>query len=639
MSKINKQDLLEIKYTLKIYIRIIFYIDNLFLIKNRSLTSSEGENVSDALIQHGLFRRAYDQINSYSFTQFMLQNMFTKICSESHTGKCDEYDELSKLFKNIGLNTNDIKTIKTKLFKVLDEINARITQSERVKAMKAKIKKLIEELNKQQDVETILNKIKELLGEKRTDGQPLMEDQKLQALINDIFTNIESGQDEGGLNRLGAGRGKERDPTDPKTGEISTQTNPETGEIPTQTNPKTGEIPTQTQDMATQPPVNDTTDANLIAASLIANMDKQPQGEPPKPEPPPEPPAEAPVNDTTDANLIAAALIANMDDQPPPAPPAEPPPAPPPVNDTTDANLIAAALIANMDNQPQGEQPPPEPPPVNDTTDANLIAAALIANMDNQPQEPPAPAPAPAPEPEAEAAEKEAEAKAEIIKDGYILPKLDEKLKEKEKMQNQAKMNINSLIAYIATQATTEEKKRESDYQTTIHEQFKKVPLNILIQVFNEFDNIILPKANSNETEVWLKKKLKDAIIFDIILNVLIKYYKDTKVNSSIENIYEEFITTITTSRINKTVIDKIEKSSDKSIINKIKNILTRNEATTDEKKAAFMKAIDDIENKNLTIGTQNPKGGVNTLKNTKKLRKSKTRSNKTRKRNTKLKN
>ena len=51
------------------------------------------------------------------------------------------------------------------------------------------------------------------------------------------------------------------------------------------------------------------------------------------------------------------------------------------------------------------------------------------------------------------------------------------------------------------------------------------------------------------------------------------------------------------------------------------------------------MKAIDDIENKDLIIGTQNPKGGVNTLKNTKKLRKSKTRSNKTRKRNTKLKN
>ena len=320
MSKINKQDLLEIKYTLKIYIRIIFYIDNLFLIKNRSLTSSEGENVSDALIQHGLFRRAYDQINSYSFTQFMLQNMFTKICSESHTGKCDEYDELSKLFKNIGLNTNDIKTIKTKLFKVLDKINARITQSERVKAMKAKIKKLIEELNKQQDVEAILNKIKELLGEKGTDGQPLMKDKELQELINDIFTNIESGQDEEGLNRL-AGKKRERD------------TIPPPGALPKTTADQGSQTELQTQNQATgtsenpepQPPVNDTTDANLIAAALIANMDNQP------------PPAE------------------------PPAPPAEPPPAQPLVNDTTDANLIAAALIANMDNQPPPAEPPAAP--------------------------------------------------------------------------------------------------------------------------------------------------------------------------------------------------------------------------------------------------------------------------------------
>ena len=219
------------------------------------------------------------------------------------------------------------------------------------------------------------------------------------------------------------------------------------------------------------------------------------------------------------------------------------------------------------------------------------------------------------------------------------MTKLDEKLKEKEKMQNQAKMNINSLIAYIVTQATMEEKIREAGYHKLTHKQFKKVPLNILIEVFNNFDNIILPKANSNETEVWLKKKLEDAIIFDIILNVLIKYYKDTKVNSSIENIYEEFITTITTSRINKTVIDNIENSSAGPIINKIKNILTRKEPTTDEKITAFMEAIDDIENEDLIIGTQNPKGDVNILKNTKKLRESKTRSNKTRKRNTKLKN
>ena len=221
----NKQDLLEIKYTLKIYIRIIFYIDNLFLIKNRSLTSSEGENISDALIQHGLFRRGYDEVNSYSFTQFMLQNMFTKICSESHTGNCDEYDELSKLFKNIGLNNSDIKNIKKKLFELLDKINAKITQTEKVKAMKAKIKKLIMNLNihvEQQDIEAILNEIKNLLGEKGPDGQPLMDIKELQALINAIFTGLESSQDEEGLNRL-AGRKIARDTINPST---ATQTDP-----------------------------------------------------------------------------------------------------------------------------------------------------------------------------------------------------------------------------------------------------------------------------------------------------------------------------------------------------------------------------------------------------------------------------
>ena len=108
-KKINKSDLLEMKYILKIYVRLIFYIDRLLTNKNRTLTVSENENIRDALMQHGMFRRSYDQINSYSFSQFMLQTMFSKICGQSHTGKCDEYDEISKLFGSIGLNTIDIK--------------------------------------------------------------------------------------------------------------------------------------------------------------------------------------------------------------------------------------------------------------------------------------------------------------------------------------------------------------------------------------------------------------------------------------------------------------------------------------------------------------------------------------------------
>ena len=145
-EKINKNELLQLKYSLKLYVRIIFYIDRLFAIKNRTLTVSEKENTKDALMHHGVFRRSYDQINSYSFSQFMLQTMFAKICGQSQSDKCDEYDDISKLFESIGLNNIDIKNIKERLFQVTDLINSKIRQTEKVIRMKANIKKLIMDL-------------------------------------------------------------------------------------------------------------------------------------------------------------------------------------------------------------------------------------------------------------------------------------------------------------------------------------------------------------------------------------------------------------------------------------------------------------------------------------------------------------
>ena len=133
---INKSELLHMQYTLKIYVRLIFYIDRLFANKNRTLTVSEKENIRDALMQHGMFRRSYAQVNSYSFSQFMLQTMFAKICGQSQSNKCDEYDEIIKLFESIGLNNNDIKDIKIRLFRVTDSINAKIRQTEKVIKMK-----------------------------------------------------------------------------------------------------------------------------------------------------------------------------------------------------------------------------------------------------------------------------------------------------------------------------------------------------------------------------------------------------------------------------------------------------------------------------------------------------------------------
>jgi hypothetical protein len=220
----------DIKYTLKIYIRLIFYIDRLLTNKNRTLTVSENENIRDALMQHGMFRRSYDQINSYSFSQFMLQTMFSKICGQSHTGKCDEYDEISKLFGSIGLNTIDIKIIKIRLFEVIDLINSKITQTEKVIQMRTAIKKLIMDLSSRPDLDKIIEEFKELLKQKGLDGKPLIEDPNLQGLINDILTNIDNngpGQDVV-PNRV-AGNRRPKNPGENPQANIDTQTVTNTG--------------------------------------------------------------------------------------------------------------------------------------------------------------------------------------------------------------------------------------------------------------------------------------------------------------------------------------------------------------------------------------------------------------------------
>jgi hypothetical protein len=376
-KKINKSDLLEMKYILKIYIRLIFYIDRLLTNKNRTLTVSENENIRDALMQHGMFRRSYDQINSYSFSQFMLQTMFSKICGQSHTGKCDEYDEISKLFGSIGLNTIDIKIIKIRLFEVIDLINSKITQTEKVIQMRTAIKKLIMDLSSKKDLETILAELRELMQQKGLDGKSLIEDQNLQGLINDILTNIESnGQQQGVVPNRVAGNIRPKKPganTDPNPLAIIGTQRPEVvPEVVPKVVPK---VVPQPQPEVVQPvPGQGTPDADIIAAALIANLDNVPLPEPAPeviqpPPPPPPPPLPQPqpevVPGTPDANLIAAALIANLDNVPLPEPAPEviqppPPPPPPPGQNTTDANLIAAALIANMNDMPR---PPPSPLP------------------------------------------------------------------------------------------------------------------------------------------------------------------------------------------------------------------------------------------------------------------------------------
>jgi hypothetical protein len=224
----NKSELLHMQYTLKIYVRLIFYIDRLFANKNRTLTVSEKENIKDALMQHGMFRRSYAQVNSYSFSQFMLQTMFAKICSQSQSNKCDEYDEIIKLFESIGLNNNDIKDIKIRLFRVTDSINAKIRQTEKVIKMKTAIKELIMNLANESDLTQIIEKIKKLMQEPGLDGNPLINDTDLQGLINDNILNNNPEQRQGaseegqvqterGPDKPALGKGKSEDKEDTDT--------------------------------------------------------------------------------------------------------------------------------------------------------------------------------------------------------------------------------------------------------------------------------------------------------------------------------------------------------------------------------------------------------------------------------------
>ena len=199
--KITKQDLEGLKVTLKIYIRMILYIDNLFNIKSRNLESSEEENIGDALKQHGMFRRLSDQINSYSFTEFMLNQLFHEACRDTNPSKCAEYDEFSKLFREIKFTKLDIEEFQRKLFNILDRINAKITQTRKVKAMKSEITKLINNLNnasKKQDIDKIIKDITDLLKQEKIDSEESSDDAPFMAditnLINDLFYNDNEGQ-------------------------------------------------------------------------------------------------------------------------------------------------------------------------------------------------------------------------------------------------------------------------------------------------------------------------------------------------------------------------------------------------------------------------------------------------------------
>jgi len=346
---INKSELLHMQYTLKIYVRLIFYIDRLFANKNRTLTVSEKENIKDALMQHGMFRRSYAQVNSYSFSQFMLQTMFAKICDQSQSDKCDEYDEIIKLFESIGLNNNDIKDIKIRLFRVTDSINAKIRQTEKVIKMKNAIKELIMNLANESELAKIIEKIKFLMQEPDLDGNPLIKDSNLQGFINDLLTNNpERGQGASEESKVKPRQG----PDKPAPGK---------------------DQPEEKEDTDTRQTISgNRVEVNARGAQTIGSQ-------------------------TTDQTRKQQTITS------PTAPPAQETPT------TGEASALAAVLLANIGDTntaapaPAGEAPAPTPAPT--ATQAERPATAIApatAPATATATAPAAPAPAPAPAPAVE---------------------------------------------------------------------------------------------------------------------------------------------------------------------------------------------------------------------------------------------
>ena len=371
---INKSELLHMQYTLKIYVRLIFYIDRLFANKNRTLTVSEKENIKDALMQHGMFRRSYAQINSYSFSQFMLQTMFAKICGQSQSDKCDEYDEIIKLFESIGLNNSDIKDIKIRLFRVTDSINAKIRQTEKVIKMKTAIKELIMNLADESELAKIIEKIKFLMQEPDLDGNPLIKDSNLQGFINDLLTNSsaqpETGEGASEESKVQTERGQvqlqETDNTQLKRTAAGRVTN-ENQSISTTGSQTTGSQTTDTREKAT--------------IGVKANEDTI--------TPPQEP------STTTEASALAAVLLANIGDtntaaQEPAPTPAQPAPAPAQAQATELAATSPATEEAVRASEPAGEAPAPGEeviaPAQNETAKPATAAAQQVRKTKAQEQ-------------------------------------------------------------------------------------------------------------------------------------------------------------------------------------------------------------------------------------------------------------
>ena len=140
---LSKSDLLIIKYTYKIQVRLIFYIHRKLLLKSQSFKSSDASLMNEAIQEHGIQRNSYAELQSKSFVALMLRAFFAKTCLSSSSDDCDQYDKLMTSLKPV--DANIFKDFKTRLKESIQALNNKFIDARKDERL-IEIVKLVDKL-------------------------------------------------------------------------------------------------------------------------------------------------------------------------------------------------------------------------------------------------------------------------------------------------------------------------------------------------------------------------------------------------------------------------------------------------------------------------------------------------------------
>ena len=194
----EKSGITRLKCSLKLYIRIFLYIHKKLLLKSKSLKSSESKQIHDALYQNTDHRVSENERFSVSFTHFMLKSLFSELCVKSHSSDCEEYDNLTDLFKKIRFDKMTTDKFKEKLLGILDSLSAKIKKSKKIKEIEYKIRELIKKLDSgpEDKIDEIAKQLRELINEYKKNCLDESERAGLDKLLNELFSKGEGIMDQ-----------------------------------------------------------------------------------------------------------------------------------------------------------------------------------------------------------------------------------------------------------------------------------------------------------------------------------------------------------------------------------------------------------------------------------------------------------